>query len=99
MVGRDTAYTANFPLPPGALWVTYKHPMNYRRANKQQSREARSERKQLVHAAGCVIENCCSKWYLGSPEWASDPELTPSRRIAVPRSLRPILGSHIGGAS
>jgi len=72
--------------------------MNRRCANKQRGREARSERRQLVHAAGCVIPDCCSKWYLGSPEWANDPEFAPSRRVAVPRSLRPILGRHIGGA-
>jgi hypothetical protein len=71
--------------------------MNRRLFNKRAAREARVERQQLVHAAGCVNPHCSSKWFMENPEWAKDPELAPTRRVSVPRSIRPILGSHVGG--
>lgn len=71
--------------------------MSRRRENKRLAREARNQRIELVHAAGCNHQDCASKWFKHTPEWAKDPTLMCERRVSVPRSIRPHLGPYIGG--
>lgn len=69
--------------------------MKNRFLKRHRARALRSTRRDLVHAAGCVEENCASK------AWHRDPEIVAEvrsvareqqRTVSVPRSLRRLLG-------
>lgn len=64
------------------------------RAKKRSARARQEERRELVHAAGCVHRGCASKWFLDMPEWLKDPELGFDPTVRVPRSLRPFFAEH-----
>ncbi len=62
---------------------------------KRAARERQTERKHLVHAAGCNHADCSSKWFVANPEWTTNPGLVVFG-IKVPRSLRSALGLRTG---
>lgn len=65
-----------------------------RHERERRNKDRRRDRQQLVHAAGCVLRECASKWYLDD-YIRLDPEcaLTPGTRI--PRSLRRVFGFRV----
>lgn len=74
--------------------------MSRRENNKAKARDARRARKELVHAAGCVMGDArCKAWRNEhEPSWLSDWTLILERKVKVPRSLRAALGPSLGGA-
>jgi hypothetical protein len=74
-----------------------------RHTNKHSSRLSRGMRQMLVHRVGCVNDRYvirCMCAFLGDPrDEAIDYLKRCVRPVRVPRSMRGMLGTTIGGAS
>lgn len=81
------------PLFAAGLAAWFRRPLRER--NRILARDARSLRRELVHAAGCHLRYepivCASR----QVDWS---DVTYGRRVSVPRSLRPTLGRYLGAA-
>lgn len=59
-----------------------------RRTKKNFSRIRRMERRDLVHAAGCVFSDCSTRWMVNYPNWVGEDFYSYHPKTKFPRSLR-----------
>ncbi len=59
-------------------------------------RDSKLLRWELVHAAGCMEENCAAKWMTQPSDFAEFiSEYNLTKPVSVPRSLRHLLGRYL----